>query len=403
MVGLVVPKTRDKSRPKHMDLLEYQGKELFARHGLPVPDGAHAATIDEAVAAADGLGYPVAVKAQVLIGGRGKAGGIKIAADADRADDHAGDIIGMDIFGPHGEGPFKVHELWVEAGSDIVSEFYASVILDRSAKKLLLILSRMGGMDVEAIAESDPDALVKQHVDPLNGIDLEAAKAMTVKAEIPEAARDQVAAILVQLVDVAQAEDATLIEINPLIVNAAGEVVALDSKTTIDDNSLYRHPEYEELSDDADQDPQEKMAKEKGLTYVKLDGDIGILGNGAGLCMSTLDVVAQAGGAPANFLDAGGGSKADAVIAALEVITSDTKVKAILFNIFGGITRCDEVAKGIIEAVSQMGITMPIVVRLDGTNSVEGLRLLAEAGLDNLHNEATMLGAAKRVVELAAE
>ena len=226
---------------------------------------------------------------------------------------------------------------------------------------------------------------------------------MTVKAEIPEAARDQVAAILVQLVDVAQKEDATLIEINPLIVNAAGEVVALDSKTTIDDNSLYRHPEYEELSDDADQDPQEKMAKEKGLTYVKLDGDIGILGNGAGLCMSTLDVVARAGGAPANFLDAGGGSKADAVIAALEVITSDAKVKAILFNIFGGITRCDEVAKGIIEAVSQMGITMPIVVRLDGTNSEEGLRLLAEAGLDNLHNEATMLGAAKRVVELAAE
>jgi len=386
-----------------MDLLEYQGKELFARHGLPVPDGAHAATIDEAVAAADGLGYPVAVKAQVLIGGRGKAGGIKIAADAVQAHEHAGDIIGMDIFGPHGEGPFKVHELWVEAGSEIVSEFYASVILDRSAKKLMMILSRMGGMDVEAIAESDPDALVQQHVDPLKGMTVEEAKAMTVKAEIPEAAQDQVAAILVQLVDVAQKEDATLIEINPLIVNAAGEVVALDSKTTIDDNALYRHPEYEDFGEEADQDPQEKMAKEKGLTYVKLDGDIGILGNGAGLCMSTLDVVAQAGGAPANFLDAGGGSKADAVIAALEVITSDTKVKAILFNIFGGITRCDEVAKGIIEAVASVGITMPIVVRLDGTNSEEGLRLLAEAGLPNLHNESTMLGAAKRVVELAAE
>jgi succinyl-CoA synthetase beta subunit len=386
-----------------MDLLEYQGKELFARHGLPVPDGAHARTIDEAVAAADGIGYPVAVKAQVLIGGRGKAGGIKIAGTAAQAHEHAGDIIGMDIVGPHGEGPFKVHELWVEAGSEIVSEFYASVILDRSAKKLMMILSRMGGMDVEAIAESDPEALVQQHVDPLKGLDLESARALTVKAEIPDAAQDQVAAILVQLVDVAMKEDATLIEVNPLIVNAAGEVVALDSKTTIDDNALYRHPEYEEFGEDADQDPQEKMAKEKGLTYVKLDGDIGILGNGAGLCMSTLDVVAQAGGAPANFLDAGGGSKADAVIAALEVITSDVKVKAILFNIFGGITRCDEVAKGIIEAVAQMGIKMPIVVRLDGTNSEEGLRLLAEAGLPNLHNESTMLGAAKRVVELAAE
>jgi len=383
-----------------MDLLEYQGKELFARHGLPVPEGSHAATVEDAVTASDALGYPVAVKAQVLIGGRGKAGGIKIAKDGSEAHEHAGNIIGMDIVGPHGEGPFKVHELWVEVGSEIEAEYYASVILDRSAKKLLIMLSHMGGMDVEAVAETDPGALIKEHVDPLNGLTQEAALEIVAKSEIPSEMADQVAAILVKMAEIAQKEDATLIEINPLIVNAAGEVVALDSKTTIDDNSLYRHPELEELAAEIE-DPQEAMAKERGLTYVKLDGDIGILGNGAGLCMSTLDVVAQAGGAPANFLDAGGGSKADAIINALEVITSDTKVKAVLFNIFGGITRCDEVAKGIIEAVGKMGISMPIVVRLDGTNSEEGLRLLAEAGFENLHNESTMIGAAQRVVELA--
>jgi succinyl-CoA synthetase beta subunit len=385
-----------------MDLLEYQGKELFARHGLPVPAGSHASTADEAVVASDRLGYPVAVKAQVLIGGRGKAGGIKIARDASEAREHAGNIIGMDIVGPHGEGPFKVHELWVEVGSEIESEYYASVILDRSAKKLLVMLSRMGGMDVEAIAESDPDALVKQHVDPIDGLDLEAANGIVERSGIPAAVAGQVASVLVKLVEVARKEDATLIEVNPLIVNSAGEVILLDSKVTIDGNALYRHPELEELSDTSAEDPQEAMAKERGLTYVKLDGDIGVLGNGAGLCMSTLDVVAQAGGSPANFLDAGGGSQADAIIDALEVITSDSKVKAILFNIFGGITRCDEVAKGIIEATRKIGLDMPIVVRLDGTNSEEGLALLDRAGMTNLHHESTMLGAAKRVVELAA-
>jgi succinyl-CoA synthetase beta subunit len=385
-----------------MDLLEYQGKELFARHGLPVPEGSHASTVDEAVAASEELGYPVAVKAQVLIGGRGKAGGIKIAKDGAQAHEHAGDIIGMDIVGPHGEGPFKVHELWVEVGSEIESEFYASVILDRSAKKLLVMLSRMGGMDVEAIAESDPDALVREHVDPINGLDLETANGIVARSGIPSEVADQVASILVKLVDVARKEDATLIEVNPLIVNSAGEVILLDSKVTIDGNALYRHPELQELSDSVADDPQEAMAKERGLTYVKLDGDIGVLGNGAGLCMSTLDVVAQAGGRPANFLDAGGGSQADAIIDALEVITSDEKVKAILFNIFGGITRCDEVAKGIIEATRKIGLDMPIVVRLDGTNSEEGLALLDASGMTNLHHESTMLGAAKRVVELAA-
>ena len=384
-----------------MDLLEYQGKELLARHGLPVPEGGYAATVAEAVEAGDRLGYPAAIKAQVLIGGRGKAGGIKIAGDSSEAHEHAGDILGMDIVGPHGEGPFVVNELWVEAGSEIEAEYYASVILDRSAKKLMIMLSRMGGMDVEAIAESDPEALVKQHVDPLGGLDPETAKSVVKKAAIPAEYGEQVASILVKLVEVAVAEDATLIEINPLIVNSADEVVVLDSKTTIDGNALFRHPELEALDDGTAEDPQEAMAKELGLTYVKLDGDIGVLGNGAGLCMSTLDVVAQAGGAPANFLDAGGGSKAQSIIDALEVITSDSKVKAILFNIFGGITRCDEVAKGIIEATEKTGLDLPLVVRLDGTNSEEGMALLDEAGYSHLHHESTMLGAAKRVVEMA--
>ena len=386
-----------------MDLLEYQGKELFAEHGVPVPAGRHAQTPEEAVAAAEEIGYPVAVKAQVLIGGRGKAGGIKIAADGDQAREHAEAIIGMEITGPHGEGPFPVDELWIEEGSEIEAEYYASVILDRAEKKLLVMLSATGGMDVEAIAESDPDALVREHVDPVIGFDADQALAIAGRAGIPEQTRDQVASILVSLVELAKAGDATLIEVNPLAVLAGGKVVALDAKVTIDGNALFRHPELAEVAAEADGDPQEKMARERGLTYVKLDGDIGILGNGAGLCMSTLDVVAQAGGDPANFLDAGGGSKADAIVDALEVITSDPKVKAILFNIFGGITRCDEVAKGIIEATGRIGLELPLVVRLDGTNSEQGLALLAESGLGNLHQEETMLGAAAKVVELAAE
>ena len=384
-----------------MDLLEYQGKELFAGHGLPVPAGKHARTPEEAVAAAGEIGYPVAVKAQVLIGGRGKAGGIKIAADDDQAREHAEAIIGMEITGPHGEGPFPVDELWIEEGSEIEAEYYASVILDRAEKKLLVMLSAKGGMDVEAIAESDPEALVREHVDPVAGFDANQALAIAGKAGIPEETREQVASILVSLVELAKAEDATLIEVNPLAVLSGGKVVALDAKVTIDGNALFRHPALAEVAAEADGDPQEAMARKKGLTYVKLDGDIGIFGNGAGLCMSTLDVVAQAGGEPANFLDAGGGARAEEIIDALNVITSDPKVKAILFNIFGGITRGDEVAKGIIEAAAQTGIELPMVVRLDGTHSEEGLALLAESGLSNIHHETTMLGAAERVVELA--
>jgi succinyl-CoA synthetase beta subunit len=378
-----------------MDLLEYQGKQLFAKHGLPVPDGRHAATVDDAVAAANEIGYPCVVKAQVAIGKRGKAGGIKVAKNEDEARQHCEAILGMDIRG------YTVHDLWIEEASEIEAEYYASIILDRGERKLLAMLSRMGGMDVEEMAETDPDALIQRHIEPGEDFTADVAREIAVDAGIDEDVTDQVADILDKLDDIAKAEDATLIEINPLIVTGDRRVIALDSKMTIDGNAMFRHEELAGLTDKSAEDPQEAMAKEKGLTYVKLGGNIGILANGAGLCMSTLDVVAQAGGKPANFLDAGGGSKAEAIVAALEVITSDDNVSAILFNIFGGITRCDEIAKGIIEASGQIDIGVPLVVRLDGTNSEEGLALLAEAELGNLHLEKTMLGAAKAVVEVA--
>src|SRR5215213_10206888 len=378
-----------------MDLLEYQGKQLFSKHGVKVPEGRHASDAEKAVEAAEQIGYPAVIKAQVRIGGRGKAGGIKIASNRDEAAEHAEAIHGMDIRG------FTVHDLWVEQASDIAEEYYASVILDRSEQKLLVMASAMGGMEVEEAAETDPDALVQRHVPPGERLPLDLAREIATEAKLADDILDQVAEMLVTLVDVAVAEDATLIEVNPLIVTTDREVWALDAKVTIDGNAIFRHPELEELAEDEGGDPQERMAKEKGLTYVKLGGNIGILGNGAGLCMSTLDVVAQAGGKPANFLDAGGGSKADAIVDALEVITSDENVNAILFNIFGGITRCDEIARGIIEASRRIDIDVPMVVRLDGTNSEEGLGLLADADLPDLHVEKTMLGGAKRVVEIS--
>jgi len=384
-----------------LDLLEYQGKQLFARHGVPVPDGRVADTVEAAVAAAEEIGYPCVIKAQVQIGGRGKAGGIKVATNREEAGEHAKAILGMDIRGPRGEGPFTVHQVWIEGASQIESEYYASIILDRSAKKLLAMLSTMGGMNVEEIAEKDPDALVRRHVEPHEGFGESQANALVADAGVDEDARAKTAEMMVRLLNAFNESDATLIEVNPMVVTGDRDVIALDSKVTIDNSALFRHEDLAGLEEGFIEDPQERMAKEKGLTYVKLDGDIGILGNGAGLCMSTLDVVAQAGGKPANFLDAGGGSKADAIVDALEVITSDEKVKAILFNIFGGITRGDEIAKGIIEASQRVDIDVPLVVRLDGTNSEEGLGLLADADLPNLHVEKTMLGAAEKVVELA--
>ncbi len=384
-----------------MDLLEYQGKQLFAGHGVPVPEGEVADTVEKAVQAAERIGYPCVIKAQVQIGGRGKAGGIKLAENREAAEEHAKAILGMDIRGPRGEGPFTVDQVWVERASEIEAEYYASIILDRSAKKLMTMLSTMGGMNVEEIADKDPDALVRRHVEPKEGFGEAQATKLAADAGVAEDAREKTAALMLKLYEAFNDSDATLIEVNPLVVTRDRDVIALDAKVTIDNSALFRHEELAELEDQSAEDPQEQMAKEKGLTYVKLDGDIGILGNGAGLCMSTLDVVAQAGGKPANFLDAGGGSKAEAIIDALEVITSDPKVVAILFNIFGGITRCDEIAKGIIEAFQRMDIDVPLVVRLDGTNSEEGLGLLAEANLPNLHVEKTMLGAAEKVVEIA--
>ena len=378
-----------------MDLLEYQGKQLFAKHGVPVPDGRPATTVQEAVEAAEQLGYPVVIKAQVQIGGRGKAGGIKLANDRGEAEEHATAILGMDIRG------FTVHELYVEKASEVEEEYYAAIVFDRSAKKPMAMLSKMGGMDVEEVAETDPQAMRMLHVDPLLGLQDFHGRRLAFESGIAEDVIRPVGAMLAKLYDVFVREDATLVEVNPLLVTKSREVVALDAKVTVDDNALFRHPEVAEMRDVSAEDPQERMAKERGLTYVKLDGNVGILGNGAGLVMSTLDVVAQAGGKPANFLDAGGGSKADAITSAVEVILSDDKVSAVLFNIFGGITRCDEVAKGLIEAFEQIKPDVPFVVRLDGTNDKEGRALLAEADLPNVHTEATMLGAAEKVVELA--
>jgi succinyl-CoA synthetase beta subunit len=378
-----------------MDLLEYQGKQLFSKHGVPVPEGRHATTVTEAVDAAEALGYPVVIKAQVQIGGRGKAGGIKLATSRDEAEQHASAILGMDIRG------FTVHEVWVEKASEIDEEYYAAIVFDRSAKKPMAMLSRMGGMDVEAVAEQDPEAMRMLHVDPLIGFQDFHGRRLAFESGIAADVIRPVGAMLGKLYDVFVAEDATLVEVNPLLITKAREVVALDAKVTVDDNALYRHPDVAEFKDLSGEDPQEAMAKERGLTYVKLDGNVGILGNGAGLVMSTLDVVAQAGGRPANFLDAGGGSKAEAITSAVEVILSDQKVTAVLFNIFGGITRCDEVARGLIEAFDQIKPSVPFVVRLDGTNDVEGRQLLADAQLPNVHTEATMLGAAEKVVELA--
>jgi succinyl-CoA synthetase beta subunit len=378
-----------------MDLLEYQGKQLFAKHGVTVPEGRPAISVQEAVEAAEELGYPVVIKAQVLIGGRGKAGGIKLAKDRAEAEEHANAILGMDIRG------FTVHEVYVEKASEIDEEYYAAILLDRSAKKPLAMLSRMGGMDVEEIAERDPNAIVRIHIDPLVGFQAFHGRRLAYEAGIADDVVRPVGALLAKLYDTFVSEDATLVEINPLLITKSRDVVALDSKFSVDGNALARHPETAAFRNPAAEDPQEQMAHERGLTYVKLDGDVGILGNGAGLVMSTLDVVAQQGGTPANFLDAGGGSKADAIVAAVEVILSDPKVKAVLFNIFGGITRCDEVARGLIEAFNQIDVKVPFVVRLDGTNDEEGRRLLAEASLPNVTVEKTMLGAAAKVVELA--
>jgi succinyl-CoA synthetase beta subunit len=380
-----------------VDLLEYQGKQLFAKYGISVPQGKRVVTPQEAREATEDLGAPVVVKAQVQIGGRGKAGGIKIANDADEAEAHAKAILGMDIRG------LTVHELWVERASDIAAEYYAAVVFDRGAKRPLVMLSSEGGMDIEQINEEHPEAIARLHVDPLVGFLPFHGRRLAYESGIDADVVRPVGSMLAKLYEAFVNLDAMLVEVNPLIVTSDREVVALDAKVSVDDNALGRQPEVAELRDESAEDPQEQMAKERGITYVKLGGDIGILGNGAGLVMSTLDVVAQAGGEPANFLDVGGGAKAEGIVEALEVLLSDKNVKAVLFNIFGGITRGDEVANGILQALDRIEVNVPIVVRLDGTNDVEGRKILADADAPQLHPAKTMLEAADMVVALARE
>ena len=380
-----------------MDLLEYQGKQFFASFGIPVSPGEAVTTVDDAVAAADRIGYPVVVKAQVHVGGRGKAGGVKLAADAEEAREHATNILGLDIKG------HVVKTIWIELASDIAEEYYASFTLDRAAKKHLGMLSAEGGVEIEAVAEENPDAIAKIWIDPVDGLTPEAARAWVEAAKLNPAATDGAVDILLKLYTAYTEGDADLCEINPLILKPTGEVHALDAKVTLDGNAEFRHEGWDVYDATQVRDEREQAAKEKGLQYVGLDGSVGIIANGAGLAMSTLDVVNQVGGTAANFLDIGGGANADMMAAALGVINFDENVKSIFINIFGGITRGEEVAKGIVEAMSRVDLRAPIVIRLDGTNAEEGREILANAGIsaDKLISKPTMLDAARAAVAIA--
>jgi succinyl-CoA synthetase beta subunit len=378
-----------------VDLFEYQGKQYFARFGIPTSPGGTADTVDEAVEQAEDAGYPVVVKAQVKVGGRGKAGGIKLAANPGEVRQAAEAILGMDIKG------HTVHRLWVEHASDIEKEYYASFTLDRPAKLHLGMLSAAGGVEIEEVAATKPEAIARLHINPLDGLDEETARRWVDEAGLDEAARDGAAQVLVRLYHCFVEGDCDLAEINPLILTTEGSVHALDAKVTLDENAAFRHPEWEEFAGTDTEDPREKMAKEKGLNYIGLDGTVGIIANGAGLAMSTLDVVNQVGGSAANFLDIGGGANAAVMTAALEVINSDPAVRSILVNIFGGITRVDDVANGVIQALASVEIRSPIVLRLDGTNAEAARALLAPHLSDRVLAEPTMLSAARRAVELA--
>jgi len=380
-----------------VDLFEYQGKQYFARWGIPTSPGGVADTVDEAVARAEEAGYPVVVKAQVKVGGRGKAGGFKLAANADEVRQHAGAILGLDIKG------HVVHRLWVEHASDIAEEYYASFTLDRQARQHLGMLSAEGGVEIEEVAATNPEAIARLYIDPVDGLDLDTATTWVGAAGLPDQIRDQTAELLVKLYRCYVEGDCDLAEINPLILTTEGKVHALDAKVTLDDNAAFRHPEWEEYAATETEDPRELMAKEKGLNYIGLSGTVGIIANGAGLAMSTLDVVNQVGGSAANFLDIGGGANADVMAAALEVINADPAVKSIFVNIFGGITRVDEVAQGVVDALARVDITSPIVLRLDGTNAEAGRAILAPHLSDRLVAEPTMLDGARRAVALAGK
>ena len=380
-----------------MDLYEYQGKQFFARYGIPVSPGEAVSTVDDAVAAAERIGYPVVVKAQVQVGGRGKAGGIKLAHDAGEVRTHAGNILGMDIKG------HTVETLWIELASDIAEEYYASFTLDRSAKKHLGMLSAEGGVEIEAVAAENPDAIAKIWVDPVDGLTEEQARAWVAAANLSPKATEGAVDILLKLYNAYVEGDADLVEINPLILKPTGEVHALDAKVTLDGNSLFRHEDYAAYEATQVRDEREQAAHDKGLQYVGLDGFVGVIANGAGLAMSTVDIVNQVGGDPANFLDIGGGASAEVMAGALEVINNDPKVRSIFINIFGGITKGEEVANGIVTALGRVQIDVPIVIRLDGTNADLGREILEPHLSDKLQMQPTMVDAAETVVALAGK
>jgi succinyl-CoA synthetase beta subunit len=378
-----------------VDLFEYQGKQFFGSFGIPVSAGDVVQTVEDAVSVAERLDtYPVVVKAQVQVGGRGKAGGIKLANNVDEVREHAGNILGMDIKG------HTVERVWIEVASDIAEEYYASFTLDRSAKKHLGMLSAQGGVEIEAVAEENPDAIAKIWIDPVDGLTEAVCREWVAAAALNPAATDGAVDILLKLYRAYVDGDADLVEINPLILKPTGEVHALDAKVTLDGNADFRH-EWAEYEATQERDEREQAAHDKGLQYVGLDGSVGIIANGAGLAMSTLDVVNQAGGKPANFLDIGGGANADVMAGALEVINNDPAVRSIFINIFGGITRGEEVANGIVEALGRVDISSPIVIRLDGTNAEEGRAILEPHLSDQLQMQPTMLAAAATAVELA--
>ncbi len=378
-----------------MDLVEYQGKQYFARYGVPISPGRAVDTVEDAVEAADEVGYPVVIKAQVQVGGRGKAGGVKLAADAAEARRHAGDILGLDIKG------HIVRRLWVEHATDIAREYYASFTLDRAAKMHLAMVSARGGVDIEQVAEEDPGAIARLLVDPLDTLSPSDARQLVTDAGLDPEAREQAAAVLVDLYRCYIQGDADLVEVNPLVLTTDGRVHALDAKVTLDDDAAFRHPEWADIEYVGDTDPREQLAREKGLQYIGLSGTVGIIANGAGLAMSTLDVVNQVGGSAANFLDVGGGANADVMANALEVINTDPNVSVILVNIFGGIVRCDDVARGIITALGRVDLRSPIVLRLDGTNAAEARRMIDEFNSEQIIPELTMIGAARRAVQIA--
>jgi succinyl-CoA synthetase beta subunit len=378
-----------------VDLFEYQGKQYFARFGIPVSAGGVADTVEQAVAEADRAGYPVVIKAQVQVGGRGKAGGVKLAENAEEVRLHAGNILGLDIKG------HVVRRLWVEHASDIAKEYYASFTLDRAAKKYLAMVSAKGGVEIEAVADEDPEAIARLHIDPSIGFTEADGRGLVDRAGLDPEAREGAVEILMKLYRCYVDGDADLVEINPLILTPEGKVHALDAKVTLDDNASFRHPEWDEFRDIDEFDERERLARSKGLQYVGLDGFVGIIANGAGLAMSTCDVVNQVGGKPANFLDIGGGANAEVMANALEVINSDTNVRAIFINIFGGITRGEEVANGIVTALERVEIGAPMVIRLDGTNAEEGREILKKVESDRVISSPTMLDAARKAVELA--